>query len=142
MANGTSAATGAETTSWLGSVFTCGNEALLSIEGGVAGIGTSLWDALHEHPYMGAVIGGSLGFGAAVLLGGVAELAVTALTAYAGYRILAYGESLSEAFAKSILLQEGSSERLEEMHEEDKAQVEQEEVEKAQEAQVAETKIQ
>ncbi len=141
MANGTSAATGAETTSWLGSVFTCGNEALLSLERGVAAIGTSLWDALHEHPYMGAVIGGSLGFGAAVLLGGVAELAVTALTAYAGYRMLAYGDSLSEAFANTILLKGGSSERLEELHEEDKAQVEQEEVEKAQEAQVAETKI-
>jgi hypothetical protein len=75
-----------------------------------------------------------------VLLG-VAELAVTALTAYAGYRMLAYGEPLSEAFAKSVLLRGGSSERLAEMHEEDKAQVEKEEEEKKQETQVAETKI-
>ncbi|MBI3799856.1 MAG: hypothetical protein HY268_23145 [Deltaproteobacteria bacterium] len=132
MSNGTSADTGAETRSWLGSVFACGNEALLTIEGGVSGIGTSVWEALHEHPYMGAVIGGGLGFGAALLLGGVAELAVTALTAYAGYRILAYGESLTEAFAKSILLRGGTSERLEEMHEEDKEQVVQEQVEKEQ----------
>src|SRR3954466_10373129 len=112
MANGTSAATGAETTSWLGSVFACGNEALLSLEGGVAALGTSLWDALHEHPYLGAVVGGGLGFGATVLLGGVAELAVTALTAYAGYRMLAYGDSLTEAFANTVLLKGGSSERL------------------------------
>jgi hypothetical protein len=135
MSNGTSAGTGAETTSWIGSVFACGSEALLSLEGGVAGLGTSLWDALHDHPYLGAVIGGGLGFGAALLLGGVTELAVTVLTAYAGYRILAYGESLTEAFAKSILLGGGSSELLEEMHEEDKAQEE-----KEQETQVAEQK--
>jgi hypothetical protein len=141
MSNGTSADTGAETTSWTGSVFACGNEALLTLEEGVSKIGNSIWEVLHEHPYVGAVIGGGLGFGAAVLLGGVAELAVTALAAYTGYRIVAYGEPLTEAFAKSILLRGGSSELLEEMHEEDKEQVEKEQVEKEQVAQVAETKI-
>lgn len=133
MSNGTSAAAGAETMSWIGSVFACGKEVLLIIEGGVSGIGNSVWEALHEHGYIGAVVGGGLGFGAAVLLGGVAEVALTALTAYAGYRMLTYGESLSDAFAKSILLRGGSSELLEEIHEEDKAQVKEEQEEKEQE---------
>jgi len=130
MSNGTSAATGAETMSWTGSVFACSKEALLIIERGVSGIGNSLWEALHEHGYIGAVVGGGLGFGAAVLLGGVAEVGLTALTAYAGYRMLTHGESFSEAFANTILLKGGTSELLEEMHEEDKERVKQEQEEK------------
>lgn len=134
MSNGTSAAIGAETMSWIDSVFACGKEVLLIIERGVARISNSLWEALHEHGYIGAVVGGGLGFGAAVLLGGVAEVGLTALTAYAGYRMLTYGESLGQAFANTILLKGGSSELLEELHEEDKAQLKQEQKEKERES--------
>ena len=125
MSNGTNAAMGAETTSGTGSVFSYGKDALLSVEAGIAGAGTWTWEALRERPYAGVVIGGGLGFGAAVLLG-VAELAVTVLTAYAGYRILAYNETLVEAFEKSLMFRSG--ELLEEI-EEEKKEREQEEQE-------------
>jgi hypothetical protein len=46
------------------------------------------------------------------MLLGVGELATTVLTAYIGYRVFAYGESVTEAFAKSLALRHG--ERLEE----------------------------
>ena len=117
MSNGTSAVMGEETTSGTDSVLAYGKDTLLSVEAGIAGVGTWTWEALHERPYAGVVIGGGLGFGAAVLLG-VAELAVTVLTAYAGYRILAYDESLAEAFEKSLMFRSG--ELLEEIEEEKK----------------------
>jgi len=133
MSNGTNAAMGQETTSGSGSVVDYGKDVLLSVEAGLAGIGSWTWEALHERPYTGVVIGGGLGFGAAVLLG-VAELAVSVLTAYAGYRVLAYNESLAEAFEKSLMFRSG--ELLEEIEEEEK-----EEEKKEQETQAAGKKV-
>jgi len=115
MSNGTNAAVDAETTSGTESAVDYGKEALLSVEAMMFGAGRWAWGTLHGRPYLGAAVGGSLGFGAAVLLG-VAELAVTAAAAYTGYRMLAYNESLVEAVEKSIQFKEG--ELLDEIEEE------------------------
>lgn len=117
MSNGTNAAVGAETTSGTESVVDYGKESLLGVEAMMFGAGRWAWGTLHGRPYLGAVVGGSLGFGAAVLLG-VAELAVTAAAAYTGYRMLAYKESLVEALEKMIVARKG--ELLEEIEKEKK----------------------
>jgi hypothetical protein len=122
MANGTNAATSAETTSGTGAVVDYGKEALLGVEAIIFGVGRWTWGALHGRPYLGAAVGGGLGFGAAVLLG-VAELAVTAAAAYTGYRMLAYNESLVEAIEKSIQLRKG--ELLDEIEEEKREKAQQ-----------------
>jgi hypothetical protein len=133
MANGTNAARGAETTSETGAVVDYGKEALLGVEAMMFGAGRWAWGTLHGRPYLGAVVGGGLCFGAAVLLG-VAELAVTAAAAYTGYRMLAYNESLVEALEKMILARQG--ELLDEIEKEEKEREQQ-----GQETQVTENKV-
>jgi hypothetical protein len=96
----------AETTSWTDSVVASGKGALHSVEGGLGMVGRGIWEVFRELPILGALVGGGLGLGAAMAVG-VGELAVTLIAAYVGYRMLAYGESLTEAFEKSIELKEG-----------------------------------
>ena len=69
-------------------------------------VARGIWGVFHEHPNLGGLISGGLGLGGAMLVG-VAELAVTLVATYVGYRVFAYGESLSEAFQKSVELREG-----------------------------------
>ena len=77
-----------------------------SLDGCIGAIARGVWGVFHEHPNLGALTSGVVGLGGAMLLG-VAELAVTVITGYVGYRVFAYGESLTEAFAKSVELREG-----------------------------------
>jgi hypothetical protein len=98
-------------TSWTDSVATGGRSVVQSAEEGIGAVGRCTWDFFHDYPYLGGLLGGGLGLSAAMLLG-VGELATTVLTAYIGYRVFAYGESVTEALAKSLALRHG--ERLEE----------------------------
>src|SRR5262245_61027948 len=108
-------------TSWTDSVTSTGKDALLYVEGGLGVVGRGVWEVFRELPILGALIGGSIGLGAAMAVG-VGELAVTLIAAYVGYRMLAYGESITEAFEKSIELREGKllEEGIEESIEEHK----------------------
>lgn len=106
MLDSTNAAMETETTSWPDSIAATGKDALRSIEGGMGAVGRGIWEIFRELPILGALIGGGLGLGAAMAVG-VGELAVTLIAAYVGYRMLAYGESLTEAFEKSIEFREG-----------------------------------
>jgi hypothetical protein len=106
MPDTTSSTLETQTTSWTDSVAATGKDALRSVEGGLGMVGRGIGEIFHELPILGALIGGGLGLGAAVAVG-VGELAVTLIAAYVGYRMLAYEESLTEAFEKSIELREG-----------------------------------
>lgn len=106
MLDSTSGTMETKTTSWTDPVSARSRGVLRSVEGGIGQVGQSAWEVFHELPYLGAIIGGGLGLGAAMLVG-VGELATAALTAYVGYRVFAYGESFTKALEKSIRLQEG-----------------------------------
>jgi len=106
MPDSTSDTLDTETTSWTDSVSACGMNTLQSVEDGIGTVGRGIWEFFHEFPLLGATIGGGLGLGAVALIG-VAELATALITAYVGYRVFAYGESLTEALEKSIQLKEG-----------------------------------
>jgi len=92
-----------------------GRDALLAAESSVQGVGSWLWGAFHDRPYVGGIAGAALGFGLVTTLG-VAELVVSLLVGYAGYRMLAYGESPGEAIEKTLAFRGGKL--LEEVEEE------------------------
>ena len=96
-----------ETTSWIDSVAEGGLSIVQSVDEGIGNVGRCTWEFFHEYPYLGGLLGGGLGLGAAMLVG-VAELATAVITAYIGYRVFAYGESFTEAFAKSLQLRHGN----------------------------------
>ncbi|MBI3796902.1 MAG: hypothetical protein HY268_08035 [Deltaproteobacteria bacterium] len=106
MPESTSGTEDPQTASWTDSVAASGRDALRSIEGGIGTVGRGVWEVFRELPILGALIGGGLGLGAAIAVG-VGELAVTLIASYVGYRMLAYGETITEAFEKSIELREG-----------------------------------
>lgn len=106
MPDSTSGTEGPQTASLTDSVVASGKDALRSVEGGLGTVGRGIWEVFRELPILGALIGGGLGLGAALTIG-VGELAVTLIGAYVGYRMLAYGETLTEAFEKSIEFREG-----------------------------------
>jgi hypothetical protein len=106
MPDSTSGSGETHTTSWTDAVATGGRSVVQSAEEGIGAVGRCTWEFFHDFPYLGGLIGGGLGLGAAMLIG-VAELAAAVVTAYIGYRVFAYGESFTEAFAKSIELREG-----------------------------------
>src|SRR5262245_247064 len=95
-----------ETTSWPGSVAATGKDVLQGVDEGIGTVGRCTWEFFHEFPYLGGLVGGGLGLGAAMLVG-AAELVTALVTAYIFYRVFAYGESVTEAFEKSIELREG-----------------------------------
>ena len=90
-------------TSWTDSVATGGRSVVQTAEEGIGAVGRRTWDLFHEFPYGGALIGGGVGLAAATVIG-VSELATGIVTAYIGYRVFAYGETFTEAFAKSVQL--------------------------------------
>src|SRR5262245_33619043 len=101
MPDSTSSAMDTETTSWTDSVAAGGRSVIQSVDEGIGTAGSGIWEFFHEFPYLGGLIGGGLGLGAAMLVG-VAELATAVVTGYISYRMFAYGESVTEAFEKSI----------------------------------------
>jgi hypothetical protein len=111
MSESTSDSGDTQTTSGTDAVATGGWSVVQSAEDGIGAVGRYTWECLHDYPYLGGVLGGGLGLGAAMLLG-VAELATAVFTAYIGYRVCAYGESVTEALEKSLALRHG--EHLEE----------------------------
>src|SRR5262245_23134488 len=106
MPDSTNAAMETETTSWTDSISASGKTVLRSVEDSLGTVGRGIWEVFRELPILGALVGGGLGLGASMAVG-VGELAVTLIAAYVGYRMLAYGESITEAFEKSIELREG-----------------------------------
>lgn len=102
----------AEPASWTDSVAASGKGVLTTVEGGLGTIGRGTWQFVHALPGHGAVPGFALGLGAAMLVG-VGELAVGCFTAYVGFRIFAYGESLTEAVEKAIKFEAGKLEQKE-----------------------------
>ena len=106
MPDSTSATMETGTTSWTDSVTEVGEGTLRSADGIIGVVAREVWGVFHRHPNLGALISGGVGLGGAMLVG-VAELAVTLVATYIGYRVFAYGDSLGEAFQKSIELREG-----------------------------------
>ena len=94
------------------SVVASGKGAFENMEGVLGAMGRGTWKFVHGLPGHGAVPGFALGLGAAMLVG-VGELAVGCFTAYVGYRIFAYGESLTEAIEKAIKFESGKLEQKE-----------------------------
>ncbi len=106
MVENTHGATETETASWTDPVTTTATDTVRCVEDGLGSVGSEIWGFFHQHPKVGGLVTGGLGLGAAMAIG-VAELAATVFTGYLGYRIFAYGETLTEAFEKSIKLEEG-----------------------------------
>ncbi len=82
------------------------------VEDGFNAAGSWTWEFFHNLPGHGAVIGGAVGLGAAMLFG-VAELVTACFTAYVSYRMFAYGESLIEACENVIKFEEGKLDKEE-----------------------------
>ena len=95
-----------ESASWTDPLATGATEAVRSIEEGMESVGKGIWEFFHDHPRVGGTLTGGVGLGAAMAVG-VAELAVTVVAGYLGFRMFAYGESFSEALEKSIELRKG-----------------------------------
>jgi len=106
MPESTKGAMEAETASWTDAASAGGKEAFRAVEGGISTLGRGIWNVFHELPFHGAVIGGAVGLGAAMMVG-VAELVTAGFTAYVTYRMFAYGESLTEAIEKTIKFEKG-----------------------------------
>ncbi|SLM49510.1 protein of unknown function [Nitrospira japonica] len=101
-----------ESTSWTDSVAPGGNSVLRTVEDGVNSAGHATWEFFHHLPGHGAVIGGAMGLGAAMVVG-VAELATACFAGYVSYRIFAYGESLCEAIENAIKFESGKLDKEE-----------------------------
>jgi hypothetical protein len=106
MPDSTSNLTATETTSWTDPILASGGKVLENIEEGLGTVVGGIGGILHNRPYLGATLTGGLGLGAAIAVG-VGELTFTLVAAYIGYRVFAYGESLTEAVEKSIEVRQG-----------------------------------
>jgi len=80
--------------------------AMRTVEEGITSLGQGVWRFFHDLPFHGAVIGGAVGLGAAMVVG-VAELVTAGFSAYVTYRMFAYGESLTEAIENTIRFEKG-----------------------------------
>lgn len=107
MSDNTSGARETETASWSDSASASGQDAFRTVETGISTLGRGIWNVFHELPFHGALVGGAVGLGAAMLVG-VAELVTAGFTAYVTYRVFAYGESLTEAIEKTIKFEKGT----------------------------------
>ena len=110
MEENTSGTMESESESWTDSVVP--RNAMANMEGSLGDISRGIWQFVHGMPGHGAIPGFALGLGAATLFG-VGELAVGVFTAYVGYRVFAYGESLTEAMEKAIKFEAGKLEEKE-----------------------------
>lgn len=106
MPDSTSATMETGTASWTDPGAAAGMGPLRSLDGSIGVVAREVWGVFHQHPNLGALMSGGLGLGGAMLVG-VGELAVAFIATYVGYRVFAYGESLSQAFEKSIEFKEG-----------------------------------
>src|SRR5262245_66683983 len=101
-----------ESASWTDSIAAGSTDALKTVEDGMGAIGEGTWKFFHDLPGHGAVIGGAIGLGAAMLVG-VAELATACFAGYVSYRIFAYGEGLCEAIENAIRFESGKMDKEE-----------------------------
>jgi hypothetical protein len=101
-----------EAESWTDSVTESGKDVLRTVEDGVNAVSQTTWSFMHDLPGHGAIIGGAVGLGAAMLVG-VAELATGIFVGYVSYRVFAYGESWCEATENVIKFERGSLEKEE-----------------------------
>lgn len=101
-----------ESESWTDSVAESGKDALRIVGDGVDTVSQATWSFFHHLPGHGALIGGAVGLGAAMLVG-VAELATGIFAAYVSYRVFAYGESWCEAAENVIKFEKGALEKEE-----------------------------
>lgn len=106
MAESTDSIKETENTSWTDPILRNSMEALHSVEEGLDSVTCGIGEVFHDHPKAGTIVCGGLGLGAAMVIG-VAELAATLVTGYLGYRMLARGESFTEALEKSLQLRQG-----------------------------------
>ena|SRR5215472_9316917 len=95
-----------ESASWTDSVAPGGDSVFRTVEDGFNSLGQATWNLFHNLPGHGAILGGAVGLGAAMLVG-VAELATACFTAYVSYRMFAYGEGLCEAIENAIKFEGG-----------------------------------
>src|SRR5215510_15547978 len=101
-----------ESTSWTESVAPGGDSVFRTVEDGFNSAGQAAWEFFHHLPGHGAVIGGAIGLGAAMVVG-VAELATENFAGYVSYRVFAYGESWCEAVENAIKFEKGALEKEE-----------------------------
>jgi len=101
-----------ETTSWTESVAPGGDSIFRTVEDGFNSAGHATWELFHQLPGHGAVIGGAIGLGAAMLVG-VAELATACFAGYVSYRMFGYGEGLCEAIENAIRFESGKFDKEE-----------------------------
>jgi len=102
----------AESTSWTESVAPGGDSVFRTVEDGFSSAGQTTWEVFHHLPGHGAVIGGAIGLGAAMLVG-VAELAAACFAGYVSYRVFGYGESLCQAIENAIKFESGKFDKEE-----------------------------
>jgi len=95
-----------ETSSSTESAFEGGSYGLRSLEGPIGDVARGTWTFFHNIPTVGGAVVGGVGIVVAMEIG-VGELLVGLFASYIGYRIFAYGESLTEAVEKTIRLEEG-----------------------------------
>lgn len=102
----------AESATLTDSVVESSKGLLTTVEDGMGTIGKSTWQFLHGLPGHGALLGGAVGLGAAMMVG-VGELAVGVFSGYVSYRVFAYGESWTEAVENAIKFEKGALEKEE-----------------------------
>jgi len=101
-----------DSASWTDSITASGTDVLKTVEDGMGAVGEGTWRFFHDLPGHGAIIGGAIGLGAAMLVG-VAELATAIFAGYVSYRVFAYGESWCEAVENAIKFEKGALEKEE-----------------------------
>ncbi|MBI3796671.1 MAG: hypothetical protein HY268_06845 [Deltaproteobacteria bacterium] len=106
MPEDTSSATATGTASWTDPISTAGDNVLENVEGGLGTVAGWIRGIFDTRPFLGAAVTGGLGL-SAVMAVGVGEVTFTLVVAYVGYRVFAYGETLSEAVEKSIEFRQG-----------------------------------
>lgn len=106
MPDGTHTGSESETDGQSFSVSESGMQAMRTVEEGIGSIGKGVWKFFHDLPFHGAIVGGAVGLGAAMVVG-VAELVTAGFSAYVTYRMFAYGESLTEAIENTIRFEKG-----------------------------------
>jgi hypothetical protein len=82
--------------------------AAASVAGEVQEVADRTWTLLQEHPYLGGILAGAAGLGAAMATG-MAELAAGLAIGYGAYLMLAKGERPIQAIGEAIALERGAA---------------------------------
>jgi len=102
-----------ESTSWSDTIDPASPDSIIrTVEDGLNSAGRATWEFFHYVPGHGAIVGGAIGLGAAMVVG-VAELATACFAGYVSYRIFAYGEGLCEAIENAIRFESGKMDKEE-----------------------------